>query len=63
MQLVECLPGVDITCNPPELSIKLQDKNGAHACQWTFSLVFKVSKLPLQAFIVITNHVLSLKKV
>ena len=43
-QLVEHLPGVEITCTPPELSVKLQGNNDTHAFQWTFNLTFKVSK-------------------
>ena len=39
------LDGVDVRCNPPELSVKLQDSNDTHTYQWTFTLVFKVSKI------------------
>ena len=39
-QRVECLAGVEVTCTPPELSVKLRDKE-QH--KWTFTLSFKVS--------------------
>ena len=44
-QLVTDLEGVDVCCTPPELSVKLQDSNDTHTFQWTFTLVFKVSKI------------------
>ena len=43
-QLVEHLPGVEITCTPSQLSVRLQGNNDTHAFQWTFNLAFKVSK-------------------
>ena len=44
-QVVESLPGVDVSCNPPELSVKLLENNGKATCQWVFNLTFKVSEL------------------
>ena len=39
------LDGVDVSCNPPELSVKLQDSNDTHTYQWKFTLVSKVSEI------------------
>ena len=48
-QRVEYLPGVEVTCTPPELNVRLQDKNETHKFQWTFSLIFKVSEIQFLA--------------
>ena len=44
-QLVESLPGVDVSCSPSELSVKLQEFNGKAAYQWVINLTFQVSEL------------------
>jgi len=43
--LVTDLDGVDVSCTPPELSVKLHDSNDTHTYQWTFTLVFKVCEI------------------
>ena len=41
-QLVSDLEGVDVSCDPPDFAVKLQDSN---TFQWTFTLMFKVSEM------------------
>ena len=36
------LDGVDVSCDPPDFAVKLQDSN---TFQWTFTLMFKVSEM------------------
>lgn len=36
------LEGVDVSCDPPDFAIKLQDSN---TFRWTFTLMFKVSEM------------------
>ncbi|XP_078348623.1 3'-5' exoribonuclease HELZ2-like isoform X2 [Oculina patagonica] len=43
--LVECLPGVALTCTPPDLNIKLQDKDDTHKYQWSFNLTFETNEV------------------
>ncbi|XP_068761024.1 3'-5' exoribonuclease HELZ2-like isoform X3 [Montipora capricornis] len=43
--LVQDLAGVNITCTPPELSVKLQDSNDVHRFQWTFTLLFETKDI------------------
>ena len=44
-QLVESLPGVEVSCSPPERNVEIQDNNGKAACQWVFNLHFQVSEI------------------
>ncbi|XP_068675109.1 3'-5' exoribonuclease HELZ2-like isoform X2 [Montipora foliosa] len=43
--LVQDLAGVNITCTPSELSVKLQDSNDVHRFQWTFTLLFETKDM------------------
>ena len=43
-QLVESLPGVEVSCSPSELSVKLQEISGKAEYQWVINLTFQVSE-------------------
>ncbi|XP_068761003.1 3'-5' exoribonuclease HELZ2-like isoform X3 [Montipora capricornis] len=43
--LVQDLAGVNITCTPPELSVKLQDSNDVHRFHWTFTLLLETKDI------------------
>ena len=52
-QLVSDLEGVDVSCDPPDFAVKLQDSN---TFQWTFTLMFKVSKMHFKILIKVVYY-------